>query len=149
MMSANTPSKSGRKEAGSGVPEHEVRERCGMALLLLTAASPVVPSPRPSHLNMLKRSLEQEQAKRQFLFWQKGCDTASIWSTHWAPSPYWPSLTSLGEDLLASVDLHVDSQTQCRLAASCRSLRHLLLPRLQKMMERALRRVVLSGALGS
>lgn len=114
-------------------------------LLMLTASSANVK--RPPFRIALEAMQEQEAAKKEFLFWQSGVRLAAVWSSAWALPPYWPHLTCLGVDLCAVVHQGTDSTSQCRLAATCRSLRGLLLERLQTMKMRALRRLYMSGAL--
>ena len=92
----------------------------------------------------------QEYRAREYQFWQHAMQMATTWSAHWAAPPCSPHLTDCGEDLLAQLISNsvVDGECYNQLAATCRSLRGLLLPKLKQKSDRCLQRFYMSMALG-
>ena len=83
---------------------------------------------------------------RRCAFWHRACSLAVKWSRYWTPTA-WPHVTDLGEDLL-EIAVRADDQSQLSLAAACRSLRGLLLPRLMDKKAQSIRSMYRLGTLG-
>ena len=117
----------------------------GATPLLLLTSKAVASSYTPEHAVLIRRLQRQQPAAAEHKFWQMARSRAVSWSRIW-PRVVSPHICDLGEDLM-TVAFTADEKTRCRMAATCRHLRSLLLPLLREAEERSLRRLYLTGAL--
>jgi hypothetical protein len=117
-------------------------------LLCLTSQSDsiiCIEDERRAHIRKLQL---QELRMRECRFWEHAMQMAKKWSARWAAAPCSPHLTDCGEDLLAQLISAADGESYIQLAATCRSLRGLLLPKLQQKSDQCMQRFYMSMALG-
>ena len=84
---------------------------------------------------------------RRYGYWSRAYSLAKKWASSWAPTMDF--LTNTGEDVLTeTVMKHGDDAAQLSLAATCRNLRGLVMPRLLKARDQAFTNMYLTGAIG-
>lgn len=81
--------------------------------------------------------MRQTSAVRRAAAWDMAVHRAQEWSVRWSAPPYLPHLIELGEDVLRLVFARHEKHILSGLAASCKCLRGLLLPRLLENKRRA------------
>ena len=97
--------------------------------------------------DMIKEQIKQERAIKHYTFWVRAHSFACVWSSAWPRTT--DLLTNTGEDLLTNtVCEHGDEDSQLNLAATCTSLRGLVMDRLHQQKQKALTKLYLSGAMG-
>ena len=91
-----------------------------------------------------RRACRHAARCQQLARWEVACTRALAWSLHWAHyAP--PHVIELGEDVLALVTSShdLDLESWASMASTCRCLRGLILPRLEKAKAKALRDIYL------